>query len=179
MNDAEVEKLLNDKPLIAFSGYTAGQVDTLEATSQDILTILDSTMDQGRVEAIGFRRAHGLFWLWVLGAYEVARTMSQARACFSDRAGNDIDSLKRHLAGLRIPFAKQEYAGGGKNPIPIKTESSVSSMNTTSKDMSFVVDGTAYSIRETIHRFRSTIASIARTDVLNDLRWYYNMPSKK
>ena len=65
---------------------------------------------------------YGQFWLWVVGAFEVVRTMAGAKACFSQRVKDELGPLKKTLAFLRMPFAKQEYPGGGKK---IGTEASV------------------------------------------------------
>jgi hypothetical protein len=50
-------------------------------------------------------------WLWTLGAYEVVRTMCQAKSCFSDRTMDQLTHLKKTLSAVRMPAAKMEKAG--------------------------------------------------------------------
>jgi len=176
MCDDIVENILKAKPLIAFSSYTAIQVDTLNETAQAIASLLDSSFQHGSIDGVEFHQVYGSFWLWVLGAYEVTRTMCQARKCFSTTAGNRICDLKRRLAKLRMPFAKQEYEGTGE---PIRNEASVHGVNTSLKDLSFDVDGNGYSVRATLYEFRDTMAGIGRADVLHDRRCCHKRPSKK
>jgi hypothetical protein len=174
MSDDAVERMLDEKPLIAFSVYTAGQVDVLNETAQTIVSTLESSIRPDGIDGLAFNRAYGLFWLWVLGAYEVARTMCQARECFSSPASRRICTLKRHIAKLRIPFAKQEYEGPKK---PIQGEASVTGFNLPSRDFSFDVKGTRFSVRKTMDEFRAVIASIGRADVLRDHRSSYARPA--
>lgn len=47
-------------------------------------------------------------WFWTLGAYEVVRTMSQAKKCFSESAMIRINETKKHFARARMPAAKME-----------------------------------------------------------------------
>jgi len=61
-----------------------------------------SCVDGGRVE-----RAESLMWFWLLGAYEVVRTMHQAKACFSERLVRELSGLRKMLAAVRMPAAKR------------------------------------------------------------------------
>lgn len=67
-------------------------------------------------------------WLWIMGAYEVVRTMSQASVCFSSRAQEEIKVLKRQLAAARIPATKMEVPGkhapvtSNRNPADVDPE---------------------------------------------------------
>jgi hypothetical protein len=50
-------------------------------------------------------------WFWLLGAYEVVRTMHQAKVCFSERLVQELVPLKKTLASARMPAAKMEKQG--------------------------------------------------------------------
>src|ERR1700687_2076506 len=77
-----------------------------------IIRELDAALvEGGSVHAPTFIIAYSHFWLWVLAAYEVTRTMHQARVCFSVPLGNRLGTLKKQLSQLRVPFAKQELPG--------------------------------------------------------------------
>jgi hypothetical protein len=49
-------------------------------------------IDGSRIE-----RAESLMWLWLLAAYEVVRTMHQAKQCFSDPVSAELGQLKKLL----------------------------------------------------------------------------------
>ena len=68
--------------------------------------ILEDCVDGRRVE-----RVESLMWLWILGAYEVVRTMCQAKTCFSSQALDELSRLKKLLSVVRMPAAKMEKPG--------------------------------------------------------------------
>lgn len=165
-----VEQALNDEPLLGFSFYTASQIATLKSLSSEIVDMLDVSISQGedgsiRVER--FTKLYGSFWLWVLGVFEVSRTMASAKGCFSTAASERISEFKTRLVNLRAPFAKQQIAGRKE---AIRGEASVSGFDGNKKDFSFTVKGKEYWVRDLIHDFGVLIESIKREDVLN----YYN-----
>lgn len=105
------EQIVERDPLIAFSFYLSGRKNVLLAVADEIIENLDqgfsgSTLDGSRIE-----RAESLMWLWVFGAYEVVRTMCQAKDCFSEKAFSELIKLKRNLANVRMPAAKMEKPG--------------------------------------------------------------------
>jgi len=107
MDDQNViDRMLDKEPLILFSLYTAGQVRTLQDVGKELLSLLESTIVPKSIDGASFNRAYGLFWLWVLGAYEVTRTMCQAKACFSRDLSMKLAGLKQRLSILRMPFAE-------------------------------------------------------------------------
>ena len=114
-----IDQLYRENPLLAFSFYAHMQAEITRRLGRDVLATLDTAIapsaEEGAAatgDATAINHAYGQFWLWVLAAYEVVRTMSQARGCFSEPIAQRLVDLKRHIAGLRIPFAKQEYARG-------------------------------------------------------------------
>jgi hypothetical protein len=105
------EQIVERDPLIAFSHYLSGWVHVLCSFADEIIENLDrgfsgQCVDGGRVE-----RAESLMWFWLLGAYEVVRTMHQAKEYFSERLVQDLSGLKKMLATVRMPAAKMEKAG--------------------------------------------------------------------
>lgn len=105
------EQTVEREPLIAFSHYLSGRVNVLCSFADEIIENLDrgfsgECVDGGRVE-----RAESLMWFWLLGAYEVVRTMHQAKGCFSERLVQELGSLKKTLARIRMPAAKMEKPG--------------------------------------------------------------------
>ena len=112
-------------PLVAFSLYTAVQVGSLDRVGRDLLTLSDSwKQPDGSYHVSEFMKYTDLFWLWVLGAYEVLRTMRQHSSCFTPALHEQTSLMTRRLAEVRIPFAKQELRGNGR---PVFAELSVSS----------------------------------------------------
>src|ERR1035441_3545191 len=104
-------QIVGRDPLVAFSHYLSGRVNVLCSIADEIIENLDKgflgeSVDGGRVE-----RAESLMWFWSLGAYEVVRTMYQARGCFSERLVQDLGALKKTLATVRMPAAKMEKQG--------------------------------------------------------------------
>src|SRR4051794_19183463 len=110
-HDPTVEAMLDNKPLLMFSLYTQDQADALRELGDEILRLLAlNQAKDGTAQNDGprFIRANNLFWFWVLGAYEVLRTMAGHSACFTPPVATDITALKQKLAKIRVPFAKQE-----------------------------------------------------------------------
>jgi hypothetical protein len=156
-------------PISRFSVYTDDQIKTLRKLAEELTSLLDSSMSEGCWDGQGSIRAYSIFWLWVLGAYEVIRTISQAGNCFSTTALQRIKSFKQRITQLRIPFAKQEYAGR-KPQSPIRNEASIYSVDTLKKDFSFEVKGAIFSVRNLLTTFEELITSIKPNDVLDDHR---------
>jgi hypothetical protein len=175
--DPVIEKMLNDNPLIGFSIYTDSQSKTVQTFGREILDCLQTGISPdpnggsgSRCDAQTVMRAHGLFWLWVLGAYEVVRTMCQAKQCFTPAAATQIKTLERSLWQLRIPFAKQELPG--KNA-PVHAELSIHGVRHSPPDLRYSVEGQVVSARDLIEQFGAVFAGIARSDVVADHRITY------
>jgi hypothetical protein len=173
-DDPRIEKLLNEKPLLAFSCYTEGQVGELKRQARQILDAMDSSIKVGTVEFTGFGRAHWGFWLWTLGAFEVVRTMKQARACLSAELNEKIVRLQRQLVEIRVPFAKQEIAGKKK---PIGSEASVSGFDGETHDMFYSINGEKVSVRKLLTDFVVIFDGITLADILSDHRYSYKPPA--
>ncbi len=164
-----VERRYMENPLLAFSFYTQLQTDVTRRLGQDVLAALDEAIGREEVDATTLNRAYGQFWLWVLAAYEVTRTMSQAKRCFREAIAEKVVAFKRRIAGIRIPFAKQEYPGGGD--VAIGAEASIAGIDSKKRDMTFVVRGVAFSARSLMTEFDALIRGIERGDVLHRHGW--------
>lgn len=152
-----ISEIRNEKPLITFSLDTHNQLDILLWLAQEIRTALDT------FDGSSFARQYSLSWLWVIGAYELTRTMSHVKSCFTDELGTKLLTLKKVLASLRMPFAKQEYQGKGG---PILGEASVSDFDVERKDLTFTVNSQDFSVRNLLDRFESVLCGIKLPDIL-------------
>jgi len=162
-NGNSVKKMLNENPLIAFSLYTHIQVETIRDLGQQISEILDTAFKPGVADGNSINHAYGLFWLWVLGSYEITRTMSQSASCFSNTLTKKLKNFKRKVSILRMPFAKQEYP---KKQQPIKAEASIYGIDSQKGDLRFEVKGEVVSMRDFISEFELLFSNINRADIL-------------
>jgi|ERR1700722_3655261 hypothetical protein len=109
--NATWEESVEREPLIAFSHYLSGRVNVLCSFADEIIENLDKGFCGQCVDGRSVDRTESLIWFWLLGAYEVVRTMHQAKACFSEQLVQDLTSLKKTLATVRMPTAKMEKPG--------------------------------------------------------------------
>ncbi len=165
-----VKQTLIENPLMGFSVYSDSQVKTLQTLGKEILSLMDNAITEGQVKGKFFQKVYGLFWLWVLGVYEVTRTMTQAKICFSEQFLANLQPLKKQISILRMPFAKQEYQG---KKSPITNEASIYSIDTAKKDIKYEVKGNILSVRELINEFESLFSTMSNKDVLYDHRESY------
>lgn len=155
-------------PLARFSVYSHIQAQAVQSLSTELIHHLDCSITEGKVDGQGFQRIYGLFWLWVLVAYEITRTMSEYKKCFSGRLNDEVSSFKRSISVLRIPFAKQQFQGRDRRPI--SGEASVYGFDLEKKDLSFEIEGTVVWLRSLLAEFEHLMQSIEPADVLHDLR---------
>ena len=167
-SDDPVEQMLRRKPLIAFSVYTDIQATILIDTANNIRAGLDDIFEGDVIQVVKLNSAYGLFWLWLLGAYEVVRTMCQAENCFSQGLRERLESFKRRLADLRIPFAKQEYRG---ERVPIRGELSMTRHPSRSEpDLVYRLGEDEYSARSLLYEFDTIFGEIGLDDILSEHR---------
>jgi hypothetical protein len=159
-------------PLVRFSVYTEIQSSTILELGKQILSDMDDHLCTGgrSVDGPTMNRVNGSFWLWVLGAYEIVRTATQAKKCFSPSFYADLHCLKKTLSILRMPFAKQELPGKKE---PVASELSIYNILFTPPDLQFEIEGTILSIRDVIGKFREVFESIKAEDILADHRTSY------
>jgi len=105
------DQVFDREPLLVFSFYLSGRVNVLCSFANEIIENLDNGFSNQCIDGKRIERAESLMWLWILGAYEVVRTMHQAKGCFSERLIRDLGTLKKNLAVVRMPAAKMEKAG--------------------------------------------------------------------
>ncbi len=177
--DGIINDMLSKNPLMGFSIYSDIQCRTVRILGREITACLDAAILTENSTRMGIvcdgeqiNRGYGQFWLWVLGAYELVRTMCQAEQCFSSRVANELKLLKGKLGLLRMPFAKQELPG--KKKVPVCGEPSIHGIGDSPPDFRFVVNGQVISARELISEFATVFGNITRADVLADHRTAYS-----
>ena len=172
MNDNQIiNQVYSENPLSAFSFYTQVHFNVLKKTGEKINASLDNAFLNSHmkdnalhgVEHNEIQETYGLFWLWVLGAYEITRTMSEANKCFTPNTNKALQELKRHLAVIRMPFAKQQPKNKNK---PIGGEASICNIDGESKDICFSANNTNFWVRNEIQSFESQIESITIQDII-------------
>jgi len=158
------EEFLQKHPLARFSYYLNGRVWVLSEVKEEIIENLDGAFVDKTIFHEKTSRAEMLFWLWSLGAYEVIRTMHQAKSCFSDRVQNDLFALKKELAAVRMPNAKMEKAG---KKVPVPSGRSASGINVERKDLLVGEPQDDISARDLILKTSEFFASISDKDVIS------------
>lgn len=104
-------------------------------------------------------------WFWLLGAYEVVRTMHQAKACFSERLVQELSCLKNILGTVRMPAAKMEKPGkrttvtSNRSPAGWDIENRALLVNDPEESPNF-------SARWMLSEFDRVLSSITKSDVL-------------
>lgn len=145
-------------PLMAFSPGTQLQVQILNEKGKEILSHMEqSVANPGQVDGNAMSKAHGLFWLWVLGVYEVLRTMDQSSGSLSDGLKDKIRAEKKYFAKIRMPFAKQEFQG---KKIRAWKASFATGVCGTTGDIAFDIESQTYSAKASVERFQAFIAGL-------------------
>lgn len=164
-------------PLSAFSIATCLQIQFLREVAKDIDALTVSAIrTDGPGGGNALAKAHGLFWLWTLGAYEVVRTMAQAKPCFTEDAHKMLIKEKQHLARIRMPFAKQERAG---KRVPASWKELFAWGYGPDGDIIFDIAGTHVFARKEIARFNAFIDRIERDDIRLCLGESYALESNR
>lgn len=160
------DQIIERDPLIAFSFYLSGRVNVLCAFADEIVDNLDKGFSSECVDGERVERAESLMWLWVLGAYEVVRTMYQAKQCFSERLAQELRDLKNQLAVVRMPAAKMEKKG--KN-VAVTSNKSPSGWDSKNSDLLIndPDDDRNVSARQILSEFDRVFCSISKADVLD------------
>lgn len=111
---------------LSFLGSSLGKLD-VELISKDITLAKQACKIEGGGMIIAFGEELTLSYLWVLGAYEFVRVLSQRareEEPFFKTQFPQVDRVKRNFERLRIPLAKLEPAKRHKKtdfriPFPI------------------------------------------------------------
>ena len=153
------------EPLIAFSHYLSGQVNVLCCFADEIIESLDEGFSVQGIDGGQLERAESLMWFWLLGAYEIVRTMHQAKECFSERLVQDLSSLKKTLAIVRMPAAKMEKPG---KKVAVTSNRSPSGLDVEKRDLlvNDPEENPDISARWILSEFDRVFSSITKSDVL-------------
>ena len=159
------DQVFDREPLMVFSFYLSGRVNVLCSLAKEIVENLDAGFSGECIDGGRVGRAESLMWLWVLGAYEVVRTMHQAKECFSERLAQELHDLKKSLATVRMPAAKMEKTGG-KGVVP--SNRSPSGWDVKNRDLlvNDPSESSNISARLMLAEFDRVFCSISRSDVL-------------
>ena len=175
---SEVDDIIRERPLTRFSLYTHLQSEVVRKLGRDLLDRFNC--DPGVWNnSLTIPETYGSFWLWVIGAFEIVRTMTQRGNSqpFDDATLAHLDSLKSQLELVRIPFTKQELPKvkgvSQKKNLPVGGEPSIAGIGQYPPDMVFSVNGRQISARQLIHRFEDTFSAIRAENVLADHRANY------
>lgn len=158
------DQSLEREPLLAYSFYLNGRVHALMHIASEIEEALDLGFGSTLVHGGLVGRADTLMWLWILGAYEVMRTMCQSPGCFSEQALTRFKSMKKSLAVVRMPAAKMEPQG--KNQA-VSSDRSPSGWSVDRKDLLVnAPDEPNVYARDLIEQFERVVSDLKRNDVI-------------
>lgn len=157
------EEILEREPLIAFSFYLSNKNNLLLHLSDEILENLDKGFGE-KINTKLIGEASFWTWFWTLGAYEVVRTISQAKECFSDAFITKINILKKQLAIVRMPSAKMEEQGSSNKPV--NSNRSPDGWDIENKDLLIGSPINPKSTRKLIELYDKTLCSLKSEDVI-------------
>ncbi|WP_199099496.1 hypothetical protein [Dyella sp. ASV21] len=158
------EQMVERDPFLAYSNYLSGRIHVLLDLSDEIILNLDQGFSAHVIDGGRLGRADSLMWLWILGAYEVVRTMCQSGTCFSKPIHNELRELKKTLAEVRMPAAKMEKSGA---KVPIPSDRSPSGWSTARRDLLVnAPSSTSVFARDLIDEFDRVLSSIKPADIL-------------
>ena len=170
--DPSEEEMLAREPLMAFSFYLSGRSNVLLDIGDEILELLDDGFTGEVVHGGKISRAETLMWLWTLGAYEVIRTISQARECFSQDFISKVTVLKKQLAKVRMPASKMEKQGKKQ---PVTSNRSPTGWDAKNRDLLINdPEDNDVSARNLLSNYDITISSLSINDVLKRHEESYN-----
>lgn len=147
------------EPLAAFSPYLAGRHRVLVTIAAEIVEHLD---------AAARPRASDLMWLWTLGAYEVARTMCQARDCFAPALHREFTDLKLALEQVRVASTKMERINHDRRarPVALGSDRPPDEWHEPTRDLLVGDPAQPASARRLIATYLRVLASLTAADVL-------------
>jgi hypothetical protein len=151
-------------PLARFSRYLA----TRHALLVDVADEIRARLDAGDAA-----RASDRMWLWVLGAYEVTRTMTQWPASFSAELGRAVSDLKADLERVRVPTTKLERVRYDRRapPVAVDPDRPPDTWDAARRDLLVGDPGDPFSARRLIERYVEVMGAMREEDVLLRLDW--------
>ena len=169
------EEFQKNNPLYKYSAYADGRVQILRNLSREILEELDKAFPENHINfpkqpvtvTAHLGKAEELSWLWVLGAYEVVRTMHEAKECFSDRAYKSIAELKSELSQVRMPMAKmEERKVKGIPKTSINSTGSPAGIDVAKRDLLVGAPYDPKSLRKLLEHFYAFVSQLDGSDIL-------------
>lgn len=157
------EEQVSREPLLAFSFALSTRNNQLATIADEILENLDKGITKELIDSQYVTKAGISVWLWTLGAYELVRTMCQAKTCFSPECLARLHSLKKQLAKVRMPDAKMEKQG---KRIPVGSNRSPWCEVVDSKDLLIGDPEEPYSARKLMEDYFAVINSISPNEIV-------------
>ncbi len=161
---------LQENPVLNFSIYSSLQIETIRDLGETIIEQFDKMIREPNIVDMSEGNPYGKIWLWIIGAFEIVRTMSDEKwkGSWEEDTFSRILNYKQKLAELRVPFAKQEKRN--KKKVPFQNEPSIYGIDHKDKSYLFEARGTTYSIRMLILEFDELIRGISLSDINHDMR---------
>jgi len=160
------EQVFEREPLMKFSFYLNSRHGILLSTLDEIIENLNigfSGNSSGILNTEPIGHASTLVWYWTLGAYEVIRTISQAKDCFSGKFIESINDLKRDLSNARMPSAKMEKRGKKE---PVISTRSPDGWDYENKDLLIGDPDDCISARKLLQKYDEIMSNMNPEDVL-------------
>lgn len=161
--NATTEEIQEREPLLAFSFALSTRHNQLADIADEILDNLDKGMSSKFIDMRYVTRAGILTWLWTLGAYEIVRTMCQAKECFAPNCHSELQELKKRLAKVRMPDSKMEKQGKKE---PVNSNRSPWCEMPETKDLLIGDPEEPDYARQIIDKYFTVVNSIKRNQVL-------------
>jgi hypothetical protein len=148
-------------PLISFSVVSHIQFQILLDFGNDTESLLNKcVIHEGEVNGQFLNKTYGQIWFWVIGAYELVRTLHQRNEMFDEESKVKLRELKSELSVLRIPFAKQELRGDKLKLLDRTNVSLVSEIDFITKDFVFNINGKKFRFKKLFDHFQMVFKNI-------------------
>ena len=160
---------LSEMDLSKFSIFSQIGIQGLLYIRTEVTSRLPYEKEDGQCFVPEPSRSYAFVWAWVLGAYEIVRTMDQHRYRFCSQYHDDISDMKKALAQGRIPLAKQELAGENslrnKSSTKFRAEALLTGADP-QRGFCFSIKGVDYWSEELMDRFEMLMAKISKDGIL-------------
>lgn len=164
INPTEKEKI-DREPLLNYSFFLSSKNILLLDMIDTLIANLDSGFSSKPINSDLIGEASVFTWFWVLGAYEIVRTMAQTKDCFSEAIHNKLFALKQELAKARIPNSKMEKRG---QKIPVNSNRCFDGWDFENRDLLIGDPDCPLSARALFKLYDDTITSIKPEEILKE-----------
>lgn len=164
--DPTEKERIDREPLLNYSFFLSSKNILLLDMIDTIIGNLDSGFSSKPINSDLIGEASVFTWFWVLGAYEIVRTMSQTKDCFSEAAYNKLVALKQELAKARMPNSKMEKTR--QKTIPVNSNRCFDGWDYENRDLMIGDPECALSARVLFKLYDDTITSIKPGDILKE-----------